>query len=51
MAALAATELTIARRATGRFDVPYVERWAAHMGRADALQRSFARADELERNA
>jgi hypothetical protein len=51
MAAIAATELTLARRAAGRFDTAYTERWAAQVGRAEALRRAFARADELERNA
>jgi hypothetical protein len=51
MAAIAAIELTLARRAAGRFDAAYVERWAAHVGRAEALRRTFARADELERDA
>jgi hypothetical protein len=51
MAAIAATELTLARRAAGRFDPAYAERWAAQVGRAEALRRTFARADELERNA
>lgn len=50
MAAIAATELTLARRVAGRFDTAYAERWAAHVGRAEALRRTFARADELERN-
>lgn len=50
MAAIAATELLLARRAAGRFDLPYTERWAAEMDRADALRRTVARADELERN-
>lgn len=51
MAAIAATELTLARRAAGGFDATYVERWAAEVGRSEALRRTFARADELERNA
>jgi hypothetical protein len=51
MAAIAAIELTLARRAAGRFDAEYAERWAAQVGRAEALRRTFARADELERNA
>jgi len=51
MAAIAATELTLARRATGSFDAAYAERWAAQVGRAEALRRTFARADELECNA
>ena len=51
MAAIAATELTLARRAKGGFDPAYAERWAAQVGRAEALRRTFARADELERNA
>ena len=51
MAAIAATELTLARRAKGSFDPAYAERWAAQVGRAEALLRTFARADELERNA
>ena len=51
MAAIAATELTLARRAAGRFNPAYAERWAAQVGRAEALRRTFARADELERNA
>jgi len=50
MAAIAATELTVARRAKGGFDPAYAERWAAQVGRAEALRRTFARADELEQN-
>lgn len=51
MAAIAAIELTLARRAAGRFDAAYAERWAAQVGRTEALRRTFALADELERNA
>lgn len=51
MAAIAATELTLARRAAGRFDTAYAERWATQVGRADALKRTFLRADEIERNS
>jgi hypothetical protein len=51
MAAIAATELTLARRAVGQFEQAYTERWAAHIGRTEALRRTFARAEELERNA
>ena len=51
MAAVAATELTLARRAKGGLDAAYAERWATQVGRAEALRRTFARADELERNA
>ena len=50
MAAMAATELTLARRAKGGFDPAYAETWAARVGRAEALRRTFARADEVERN-
>jgi hypothetical protein len=34
LAALAATELTLARRAKGGFDAPYAARWAAQVGRS-----------------
>lgn len=50
MAAIAATELLLARRAKGPFDASYAERWAVRVGRVDALHRTFTRADEIERN-
>lgn len=33
IAAIAATELTLARRAAGRFEPAYAERWASQVGR------------------
>jgi hypothetical protein len=45
--ALAATELLLARRAAGDFDMAYAERWAAEAGRTGALARALARADEM----
>lgn len=32
-------------------DAANVERWGAQVGRAEALRRTFARADDLERDA
>lgn len=49
MAAIAATELTLSRRAAGQFDEAYAARWAAQVGKAEALRRTFARADEMAR--
>ena len=49
MAVVAATELVLARRATRHFNEAYVARWAAQVGKAEALRRTFARADEIER--
>ena len=49
-AEIAATELALARRAAGDFDLAYVERWAAQVGCTEALWRTFARADELDRH-
>jgi hypothetical protein len=49
MAALAAVELVLARRAARDFDLPYTKRWAKLVGRSEHLQRTLARADELER--
>ena len=49
IAALAAVELVLSRRAAGDFDLPYAERWAARVGRLEHLRRTLARADELER--
>jgi hypothetical protein len=47
--ALAAVELLLARRAAGDFDMAYAERWAGEVGRAPALARALARADEMSR--
>jgi len=49
MAALAAVELVLARRAAHDFDLPYAQHWAERMGRSEHLQRTLARADEIER--
>jgi len=49
-AALAATELAVARRARGDFDSGYAQRWAETVGRADAFGRALARAEDLERS-
>lgn len=46
-AALAAIELVAARRERGDFDLAYAERWAAQLGRTEALRRTLARADDL----
>jgi hypothetical protein len=46
-AALAAIELVLARRGFNDLDLPYAERWAARLGRGEALRRAVARADDL----
>ena len=46
-AALAAIELVAARRERGDFDLAYAERWAAQLGRTEALRRTLARTDDL----
>jgi hypothetical protein len=46
-AALAAVELVLARRGFNDLDEAYAERWAARLGRVEALRRAVARADDL----
>ena len=50
LGALAAIELVIARRAAGDLDLSRCERWASRLGHLDALRRTLARADDLERS-
>lgn len=47
MAALAAVELTIARRSVADLDLADASRWAARLGREEALRRTLLRADEF----
>jgi hypothetical protein len=47
VAALAAVELVLARRAAGDFDWQYAEQWAARVGRLEGLRKAITRADEL----
>lgn len=49
LGAIAALELTLARRAAGGFDAAYAARWAGELGRTEALRRTLTRADEIER--
>jgi hypothetical protein len=51
LAALAAVELTLARRTHGGLDVAYAARWAGEVGKSEALQRTFARADDLSQES
>ena len=47
-AALAAIELVLSRRETGKLDVPYARLWADRLGQAGKLARTLRRADEME---
>ncbi|MBI2895007.1 MAG: hypothetical protein HYY06_15740 [Deltaproteobacteria bacterium] len=47
LAALAAVELVLARGALGGLDLEYAEKWAARLGRTEALRRTLVRAEEL----
>lgn len=49
VAALAAVELILARRAAADFDLPYAAKWAARAHRKEHFSRTLARADALER--